>query len=190
MRNILRRIYEWFTRPLYQRLIRDITLELQRQQLAVTELHENCFKIVLDELMAVTTQLEMHKSNLEAAGLLTADSTCLLSEASLTQLQIAQIVQESFDKDRTFDEIAKAYDISPGTVAVLQAKYFGLDYSAIGRMRAVLEQNESLKRENLLLMKMTSRGEAIDFGASVEDRTMNGTHSPSNPASKPKIHDE
>lgn len=141
MRSLFYKLYFLLTGPLYRRLHRELSLQMQEVVRANIEHHENTSKKILDELLRLSYVVN--------GG---ADSVANESTKSMSDTEIAAIIKD-VDSSLGMVEVCRKHELPLNTAFLLRSKFRGMTEPAIHRTRELEEQYAELsqKVETLLI---------------------------------------
>jgi putative transposase len=161
MKSFLIRLYELVTAPLYRRLARDLTLQLQTVSKEFVDHQEHLATRFIDELV----QLNLRIDSLEAARsakLQAVTPERMDSDGTISNLEEQEIHEILLELKSSGDLVATCHkrNLPLSTVMEWQTKYGGLDVTSMRRVRLLEEANFELQcmltdlvRENKNLKK-------------------------------------
>ncbi|HEY9676785.1 MAG TPA: hypothetical protein V6C76_02200 [Drouetiella sp.] len=148
MRELFYKLYFMLTGPLYRRLHREMSLELQEIVRANIEHSENFSRKILDELLRLSFIIDGGESALPGV-----DNTKLLSDA-----KIADVIKD-VDSSLGMIEVCHKHDLPLSSVCALRSRFSGMNETGINRSRWLEEEFanltskvETLKLENERLL--------------------------------------
>jgi hypothetical protein len=146
MRDLFIRLYDFITAPLYRRLARDLTLQLQEISSSYVDQHERLTAKLLDEILRLHMRLDDNEANTYAQRMSQLPTGHDLTiGAQLSAEDVHEFLIE-VGKSTDLVETCKKYDIPLSTYMQLEAKYRGHDPGAIRRLRLVEATNFELMR--------------------------------------------
>ncbi len=142
MRSLFYKLYFLLTGPLYRRLHRELSLQMQEVVRANIEHHENTSKKILDELLRLSYVLDGGVYSVAAA-----DDTKKMSDT-----EIAAIIKD-VDSSLGLVEVCRKHELPLNTAFLLRSKFRGMTEPGIHRTRELEEQYAELsqKVETLLI---------------------------------------
>lgn len=170
MKDFLKHAYRALTAPLYRRLLRDLTIQVQEAHATTLDFHENITARLLDELVCVRLEMARAMEKLEEAKAsvlsektvgVAGNRQALLGAATqnlekisdkISDDEIHRIVNEISSHMRIV-ELACDTQIPMSEILDWRSKYTGLTVNAVRKMRRIEQENENLKQE-LARMKL------------------------------------
>ncbi len=145
MNKLFIKLYDLITAPLYRRLARDLTLQLQEISKSYLDQHEMLTAKMLDELLRLNIRLEQSETTRIARHKALEQLEEPLREPhELAPEQIFDLIKESA---RSLDvvEVCSRHNIPLTMFYELESKYRGLDPSHIRRVKLLEETNLELR---------------------------------------------
>lgn len=156
MKQLLIKLYDLVTAPLYRRLARDLTLQLQEISRSYIDQHEMLTAKMLDELLRLNLKLErVELGRIASSNALKQLEEPLKEEKNLTPEQIFDLIKDSA-KSLDIVEVCMRHNIPLATYYEIEAKFRGLDPSHIRRVKLLEETNLELRRLVTQLMNQQS----------------------------------
>jgi hypothetical protein len=165
------------TAPLYRRLARDLTIQLQEISHSYIDQHERLTAKLVDELLRLHMRLDDHEAR-AAAGLPVAESP-MDSLTTGTEMSPEEIYDLMMEAGRSIDvvELCAKRNISLSAFIRLEAKYRGWNPESIRKARMMEATNFELTR---LLASMVSERQQP-----MQDRSTERNFSSVTPAESP-----
>lgn len=135
MRTLFYKLYDLTTAPLYRRLHRELSLQLQEIMQVTIEHHEATTRKLLDELLHLTYVVEGGEK-----GVVGANSALTLSISEI------EAVVEDIDKSVGAIEVCKKHQLPLSTIFQIRSKFSGMNLSAIQRAQQLEQEHEKLSR--------------------------------------------
>ncbi len=142
MRTLFYKLYFLLTGPMYRRLHRELSMQLQEVVRANIEHHEATSKKLLDELLRLSYVVEGGEN-----GVIGPDATTRLSDS-----EVAAVIKD-IDSSLGALEVCHKHELPLSTIFQLRSKFRGMNLSAIQRTRLLENENKELSRqmEDLML---------------------------------------
>ncbi len=142
MRSLFYKLYFLLTGPLYRRLHRELSLQMQEVVRANIEHHENTSKKILDELLRLSYVVNGGTDSITATE----------AAKSMSDSEIAAIIKD-VDSSLGMVEVCRKHELPLNTAFLLRSKFRGMTEPAIHRTRELEEQYAELsqKVETLLI---------------------------------------
>lgn len=164
MKEFLRRLYTALTAPLYRRLLRDLTIQVQDAHATTLDFHENITARLLDELVCVRLEMARALEKLEEAKALEPNNYSVsLNRKSATKRSTSELVLEKISDKISDDEIHRIVNEISSHMRIVElacdtqvpmseildwrSKYTGLTVNGVRKMRRIEQENEYLKQE-------------------------------------------
>ena len=152
MRSLFYKLYFLLTGPLYRRLHRELSMQLQEVVRANIEHHENTSKKILDELLRLSFIVDGSGGAVPGP-----DEVKMMSDHEIAA------VMKDVDNSLGLIEVCKKHELPLNTVFLLRSKFRGMNEPAITRTRQLEEryaemtqQVETLLIENKRLSSSSS----------------------------------
>lgn len=156
MKQILIRIFDFLTAPIYRRLARDLTVQLQEISQSYIDQHERLTAKIVDELLRINIRID----HIEARQVAKDTAMRQLEETVATPhtLSAEQIWEVLRETSRSIDvvEICAKHNIPLGTFFELESKYRTLEPPDIRRMKLLEDTNTELRSLVTTLMHQQS----------------------------------
>ncbi|HEY9680504.1 MAG TPA: hypothetical protein V6C86_02835 [Oculatellaceae cyanobacterium] len=162
MKSFLKNLYTLLAGPLYRRLLRDLTVQVQDAHSTTLEYQEKIAAKLLDELVCVRLELERAMNQLEESKqqLTRATNTQQRSahyakETAVAPSQISDTISDD-EIHKIVNEISshmKIVELACDTQVPMQeildwrSRYSGLTVNAVRKMRRIERENALLKEE-------------------------------------------
>lgn len=142
MRSLFYKLYFLLTDPLYRRLHRELSLQMQEVVRANIEHHENTSRKILDELLRL---------NYVVNGGADTNNANEMTK-TMTDKEIAAIIKD-VDSSLGMVEVCRKHELPLTTAFLLRSKFKGMSEPGIHRTRELEEQYAELsqKVETLLI---------------------------------------
>jgi putative transposase len=150
MRTLFYKLYFLLTGPMYRRLHRELSMQLQEVVRANIEHHEATSKKILDELLRLSYVVEGGDNG--AAG---PSVTLRLSDS-----QVADVIKD-IDSSLGALEVCHKHELPLTTVFQLRSKFGGMNLSAIQRTKQLESEKEELSRQMEILRLENQRLSAV-----------------------------
>jgi putative transposase len=150
-RNLLLRLYNRLTRPLYARIMSDATTQVQQALASNLEKQEKFAAKILDEL--ILTRLE-----LERVGKPVEDKYKMSLSDTISDEEISKIVNEMTSHMRIV-ELACEHGLPIEQLVTWREKYGGMSPQLVRKMRWMEAENERLK-QTIVRLKLDERVES------------------------------
>jgi|AGTN01.2.fsa_nt_gi hypothetical protein len=146
LRNLIKRIYDTLTQPLYNRLLSELKSASQMQLQTQVESQTDLMEQVIDELSAINLQLaEFRESPSELSDYLRQRQLRMAEiEARLSSETIYSVITE-LDK-RGLQHVVNQYQLSASAAMHLSCRYHGMNAGAIERVRRT-SQDQILEKD-------------------------------------------
>jgi hypothetical protein len=142
MRSIFTNLYDSLTAPLYRKLYRDFSLQVQDLNTVHIQHYERTTRKIVDELLRFNLLIEQHlPETIEPSSEIVR---------SLSNREIAEIVKDIDDSVGAV-EICHKHQLPMKVVLELKGKFSGLNTGGIRRARELEQQCEILARKVELL---------------------------------------
>lgn len=174
MRNVFIQLYDWVTAPLYRRLARDLTLQLQEISKSYLDQHEMLTAKMLDELLRLNVRIEtaeIHRMARERAlrGLEEEPP----QESNLSAEEIFDLMKESA-KSLDVVELCAKRNVPLNVFYDVDARYRGMNPDHIRKVRILEETNVELRGLITQLLKQQAMTPATLREISDLDKVTNG----------------
>ena len=169
LKSLLKRVYTKLTAPLYHRLLRDVTIQVQDAHTISLDYQEKLAAKLLDELVCVRLEMERAVEQVNAAKAevlalknpptnsigggvaktaVLADLNAATGKISdkISDDEIHKIVNE-ISSHMKIVELACDTQIPMSEILDWRSKYSGLTVNAVRKMRRIEQENEYLKQE-------------------------------------------
>jgi hypothetical protein len=166
MRNLLIKLYDLATAPLYRRLARDLTVQLQEISRSYVQQHERLTAKLLDELLRLHMRVDNQQATLDARH--TAVTQSPLEEFSMgCDLSEEKIYELMIDAGNSFDvvDLCARHKIPVTTFFQLDAKYRGCNPESIKKVRMLEATNFELTQLLTQLIKENKEAKAGEVKA-------------------------
>lgn len=160
MKSLFIKLYDWITAPLYRRLARDLTLQLQEISKSYLEQHEMLTAKMLDELLRLNVRIEraeVHRLARERALRGLEEEPPKESEYSAEE--IFDLMKESANSLDVVELCAKR-NVPLNVFYDLDARYRGMNPDHIRKVRLLEETNVELR--GLLTQLLKQQGLTTD----------------------------
>lgn len=150
--NIVKRIYDTLTQPLYNRLLWELKSGLQTQLQAQLDSQADLMEQVLDELSTINQQLEeLRETPAQLSEYLKLrDQKLEEIESGFSSETICSILTE-LRKARGLQYVMHQYDLTASAAMLLDCKYHGMNAGSIERVRQAAKQGKMLEQELKLI---------------------------------------
>ncbi len=156
MKQLFVKIYDLITAPLYRRLARDLTLQLQEISRSYIEQHEMLTAKMLDELLRLNLKIEhMEIGRIGRNNAMKQLDEPISQENSLTPEQVYSLMK---DAQTSLDvvNVCMRNNIPLASFYEIEAKYRGLEPTYIRRVKLLEETNLELRKLITQLMNQQS----------------------------------
>jgi hypothetical protein len=136
MRTLFYKLYFILTGPLYRRLHRELSMQLQEVVRANIEHHENTSKKLLDELLRLSFIVGGGES-----AIVEVDETKLLSDGDIAA------VMKDVDSNLGLVEICQKHELPLNSVFRLRTKFLGMNEAGIARSRLIEQECTELAKQ-------------------------------------------
>jgi len=133
MRTLFYKLYFLLTGPMYRRLHRELSMQLQEVVRANIEHHEATSKKLLDEILHLSCVVE--GGEIGAVG---ADAATRLSDS-----EVAAVIKD-IDSSLGAIEVCQKHELPLSTVFQLRSKFSGMNLNAIQRARLLESEYKEL----------------------------------------------
>lgn len=151
MRNFLISIYDFVTAPIYRRLLRDVTVQLQDISAAYIDQHERLTAKMVQEYVRLLLRIERLEDQYEGrqrVDELAAEQGTFLGMQPEEIRELLESARSSFD----LVEICTKKNVPLHKFFELQANCHGMDRLAIRKMNALEQSNVELQRMTAMLL--------------------------------------
>jgi hypothetical protein len=142
MRDSLKKLYEYVTAPIYNRLSRDVTLKIQDLLVGGMANQELTMTKLLDDMAGFHLELELLKKRLEKNS-----NPQLVDESDETILKLIN----KADSNLNLIKLANEHQIATSELFDWKSKYYGMTLNVFKRVRKLELENLRLEQENNLL---------------------------------------
>jgi hypothetical protein len=156
MKNILIKLYDLLTAPIYRRLARDLTVQLQEISQSYIDQHERLTAKIVDELVRLNIRVGEAEGRQIAKDLAFEQLEAPICEPeAMSAEQIWELMNEA---SRSIDvvEICAKHKIPLSLFFELESKYRSLETPAIRRMKLLEDTNIELRSLVTTLMHQQS----------------------------------
>jgi hypothetical protein len=145
MRSLFTDLYEFLTAPLYRKVYRDISMQLQQINSINIDNHERTTRKIVDELLSLNLLIEQHIPQ----GAIEPSSDFV---KGLSNSEIDEIIKDIDDSVGAV-EICQKHKLPMKVVLELKGNFSGMSTGAIRRARELEKACESLCQKVDLLAK-------------------------------------
>lgn len=146
--ELLKRIYNALTAPLYRRLLYELQSGIQAQLQSQLDSQEALLTQILDELSSINLQLdEFRESPSDMQGYLKQRNHKLTEIENQLSSETIHSILKGLKKKRGLQAVMEKYEISASDVVRLDSKYHGMNAFSIERVRQLAKQSQSLEDE-------------------------------------------
>jgi hypothetical protein len=163
VKGLLKKLYTKLTGPLYRRLLRDLTVQIQDAHATTLDYQEKIAAKLLDELVCVRLEMDraveqVHQVKESLNAPLDAPKISAAPHTQSAHSNISKITQSISDEEihKIVNEISshmKIVELACDTQVPMseildwRSRYSGLTVNAVRKMRRVEAENEHLKQE-------------------------------------------
>lgn len=163
MKGFLKKLYTKLTGPLYRRLLRDLTVQIQDAHATTLDYQEKIAAKLLDELVCVRLEMDraveqVHQVKESLSESANSSKTSSATRTENAQSSVSKISQNISDEEihkivneisshMRIVELACDTQIPMSEILDWRSRYSGLTVNAVRKMRRVEAENEHLKQE-------------------------------------------